>query len=69
MHDEIVSSSQTNTGIGKIWLAMVGCFGDESILGRQCLHTGWDSNSCTHAEDVAIVCDSDISIGNYYYTS
>ncbi|XP_013410140.1 macrophage receptor MARCO-like [Lingula anatina] len=42
-------------GTGIIWLDDVVCDGTESSL-TQCRHLGWGVHSCTHAQDVGLIC-------------
>ncbi len=40
---------------GPIWLDDVVCAGNETQL-TDCLHSGWATHNCHHAEDAALVC-------------
>jgi len=40
-----------------IWLSGLQCEGNETSLA-DCPHNGWDTTSCTHAEDVSVTCVS-----------
>ena len=43
-------------GDGPIWLSEVNCTGHELKLTDCQFPGGWDSNDCTHEDDVAIKC-------------
>ena len=47
-------------GSGQIWLDNVKCPEDATDL-RQCTHSGWGVHSCTHTQDVGIVCNTGLS--------
>ena len=47
--------SSYGRGSGQIWLDGVSCSGKEDSL-RNCLHHGIGVHSCSHSEDVGIVC-------------
>ena len=42
-------------GRGPIWLDDVHCNGTEANIS-QCTHNGWGRHSCTHNEDVSVLC-------------
>lgn len=42
-------------GSGKIWLNRVNCRGNETALVN-CGNSGWGVTSCTHSEDVGVIC-------------
>ena len=42
-------------GAGVLWLDDVACSGTENWLD-ECLHNGWGSHDCTHAEDAGVIC-------------
>ncbi|XP_070560707.1 scavenger receptor cysteine-rich domain-containing protein DMBT1-like isoform X2 [Ptychodera flava] len=49
------TSSAFGEGSGPIWLNGLGCTGSESKIS-DCSNTGWFDNSCTHSQDVGVVC-------------
>ena len=53
----VLSSSITfGSGTGPVWLDSTGCHGDEATLSACMVEIGGGASSCTHAEDVNIVC-------------
>lgn len=53
----VLSSSITfGSGTGPVWLDSVGCHGNEQTLSACMVEIGGGTSSCTHAEDVNIVC-------------
>ena len=53
----VLSSSITfGSGTGPVWLDSTGCHGDEETLSACMVEIGGGASSCTHAEDVNIVC-------------
>lgn len=59
----MLSSSITfGRGTGPVWLDRVGCHGGENRLSECTSDIGGGTSSCTHAQDVNIVC------GKYTYT-
>lgn len=53
----VLSSSITfGRGTGPVWLDSVGCHGTEDTLSACTVEIGGGTSSCTHAQDVNIVC-------------
>ena len=44
------------SGEGTVWLELVDCYGDESVL-VDCPAANWGSNSCEHSKDVGVFCE------------
>lgn len=50
-----LSSANFSEGTGRIWLSNVQCTGNERVL-TNCTAMFNATESCTHAEDVAVQC-------------
>ncbi|XP_068722638.1 deleted in malignant brain tumors 1 protein-like [Montipora capricornis] len=55
-------------GVGRLWLDRVNCNGKETAL-VECQHRGWDITSCSHQEDVGVICSDDAYVGCYKDTN
>ncbi|PFX16283.1 Neurotrypsin [Stylophora pistillata] len=51
-------------GSGRVWLDRVSCHGNETALVK-CGNSGWGATSCTHSEDIGVICSDDAYIGCY----
>jgi len=54
------SAKDYGVGTGTIWLDGVSCSGTESHLGM-CFRRGWSQHKCGHDEDVAVLCDDNLT--------
>lgn len=51
-------------GQGRVWMDRVSCSGNETALTK-CRHRGWGVNSCSHSEDVGVICSDNAYVGCY----
>lgn len=42
-------------GSGPTWMDYVNCLGSETRI-EDCIHRGWGTEDCSHAEDISISC-------------
>lgn len=45
-----------------LFVFYLGCFGTEASL-LDCPYDGWRHTDCSHSEDVAVVCDTNVASG------
>ena len=62
----LTSAITFGSGTGPIWLDSIGCHGDETSLSACTVEIGGGTSTCTHAEDVTIVCGTYINIHIHY---
>ena len=48
-------SAYYGQGSGPIWLAYLGCVGNEQTIG-DCTHLGWGNHYCYHGRDAGVKC-------------
>ena len=56
---QTLSQANFGAGTGRIWLTNVACTGSERVL-MNCTADSSGTNSCTHAQDVGVRCQTGI---------
>ena len=54
----MASGNHYGGGSGPIWLDNVYCDSGDEMSIAECGHRGWGVHSCTHDNDVSVVCDT-----------
>lgn len=58
-----VDTAEATIGDGIIWISGAMCKGTEASIGECSLQQVWGRTHCTHNEDVAVKCNSEL-VGN-----
>ena len=58
---QVAPRGEFGVGRGPIWLDNVYCLGGEEAI-TLCMHNGFGTSNCDHAEDVGVVCGEFINL-------